>query len=809
MKRLLTRISLLVSVLLLVSFSAFGQALVKKTPATRISEAPKIDGVLDESIWQSLPVLDNFYGYYPHNDRLGSRPTKAWIGYDDNAVYIAAICYDNPDSIARALGRRDSGDGINTDLFAVHLSPYNDRMNAYFFIIAVSGAQTDILISSNGQDESWNAVWESETKINNDGWSVEIRIPYSAIRFPDEKVQNWGLNVMRHIKRYNEWSTWSFIDRESGEWYTHMGELTGLENLQPPLRLSFVPYLSAYVENNTENQWGYSYNGGMDMKYGINESYTLDLTLIPDFGHVQSDDRELNLSPYEIQYDEKRQFFVEGTELFQKAGIFYSRRVGTKPILYDDVENSLAANEKIVRNPAETQLINATKVSGRNRKGLGIGIFNAMTAKTSATIRDTLTGTERSYITQPFTNYNILVLDQTFRKYSYVSLINTNVRHNSYSANATGTEFRLADKENKYNLWSQLAINQKFDTDTTFDKGFKNYIYFGKVAGNFQYNYQFSVESDKYDPNDLGYLQQNNEFEHWASIEYNIFKPFGKFLELYQQLSFSHSSLYVPRKFCGYNIDYNVNTNFSNQWYAEMHVSWRPVEYRDYFEPRVSGRVFRTPPQYHNCGGFQTDRKKPVSISLFGGLNKPYNDSFNRFSYWIFLEPRFQFSTKFILDFELYYWNSYNEIGYVAHEDDESQVYFGKRTVQTFENEIDLEYIFTSKMALEFRLRHYLSKADYDRYYILLESGYVEPLDSYSENHDISYNAFNIDMAYTWNFAPGSELLVTYKNAIGTENELVSKTFSRNLLDTIESPQVNSLSVKVLYYLDYLRLKRH
>ncbi|MFH1252450.1 MAG: DUF5916 domain-containing protein [bacterium] len=794
-------------VMILLSSLTLAQAPVKKVSAIRISEAPKIDGILNESIWQTLPVLDNFYGYYPYNDRLGSHPTEARVAYDDNALYIAAMLYDDPDSITQALGKRDSGDGINTDLFTVHLSPYNDRMNSYFFMIAVSGAQTDILISPNNQDGSWNAVWESSTKINNDGWSVEIRIPYSAIRFSDEKVQDWGFNLMRHIKRYNEWSTWSFINRESGQWYTHMGELTGLENLQPPLRLSFVPYLSGYLENNTTNQWGYSYNGGLDMKYGINESYTLDLTLIPDFGHVQSDDRELNLSPYEIQYDEKRQFFIEGTEMFQKAGIFYSRRVGSKPVFYDNVGDDLAANEKVIDNSTETQLINATKVSGRNRKGLGIGVFNAMTAKSSATIKDTLTGTERSFVTQPFTNYNILVLDQTFRKYSYASVINTNVRRGTYTANVSGTEFRFADKENMYNLWSQLAVNQKFDTDTTFKKGFKNYIYFGKVSGNFQYNYQFSVESDDYDPNDLGYIQQNNKFEHWASIEYNIFKPFGRFLELYQQLSFSHSSLYVPLKFRGYNIDYAINTNFTNNWYAEMHASWRPEEYRDYFESRVNGRVFRTPPLFHNCGGFQTDRKKPVSIELFGGLNRPYNDSYNRFSYWLHFEPRFQFNTNFILETGIYYSNSYNEIGYVDREDDDSRIYFGKRTVQTFETEIDLEYIFTSKMALEFRLRHYLSKADYNRYYNLLESGYVEPLDSYTENHDINYNAFNVDMVFTWNFAPGSELLLIYKNTIDAENEWVDRTFGRNLSDTIDSPQVNSLSVKVLYYLDYLTLK--
>jgi hypothetical protein len=269
---------------------------IKKVNAVRISNPPRIDAVLDDDCWKNVPVAKNFTQLRQYNGEKPSYPSEVKIVYDDKAIYLAAMLYDNyPDSIMKQYTPRD-GYGTS-DRFGVYIDPFNNGINAFGFFVSPVNVQTDMKGQENGpEDENWDAVWKSETQIVDSGWIVEYKIPYSALRFPRKDVQKWGMNIFRNIERYRETSTWSFIDREKQGWISQQGELNGIENVSPPLRLSFTPYVSAYVENNAENSsWTNFYRGGMDLKYGINESYTLDMMLVPDFGQIQSDDVVLNL----------------------------------------------------------------------------------------------------------------------------------------------------------------------------------------------------------------------------------------------------------------------------------------------------------------------------------------------------------------------------------------------------------------------------------------------------------------------------------------------------------------------------------
>ena len=787
---------------------AFSQENRKSIAAVRIDQSIKIDGVLDEDAWLELPMLTDFIQFEPYNGKPASLPTLARVGYDDEALYIGAVLSDPaPDSILTGQGKRDDHDDINADLFLVNVGPFNDGLNSMFFCVSASGVQSDRALSSSGEDENWNAVWDSAVRLTADGWIVEIRIPYSALRFPDKQVQDWGFNVCRHIKRYAEWSGWSPISNEIPRWWSHSGILEGLRNIDPPLRLSIMPYTSGYVENNTENEWGYSYNGGMDLKWGINESFTLDLTLIPDFGQVQSDDEVLNLTPFEIQYDEKRQFFTEGTELFNKGGIFYSRRIGATPSGFESVGNSLGTSEKIVKNPGNAQLLNATKLSGRLRNGLGIGVFNAMTARTEATILDTVSQAELSIVTEPFRNYNLVVLDQSLWNNSYISLINTNVKQKDYSANVTATEFGLADRKNIFAVNGGAALSRKLYPDST-DSGFRYNIKLGKISGKLQYDYEFSLESDTYDPNDMGYRKENNEFEQQLSFEYNIYAPFGRFRNWYNNLYFYHKQIYKPRNFSEFVVNYVFQTRLKNNDFAEMHFGWRPNEAHDYFEPRVRGRSVIYPRYFHICSAYDTDERKFLSLELFAGITKPYEDTFDRFSYHWGFEPKLRMSDRLVLSYEFYQQRNRHDTGYVNRSADNATIWFGQRNYRTLEQQIEADYIFTNKASLNFRLRHYWSTADYEKYYLLEQNGRLTPAPGYNANHDINYNAFTIDMVFTWNFAPGSEMLIVWKNAIFTDTDQIRYNYFNDLRDTIEAAQINSFSVKILYYLDYLKLRR-
>jgi len=283
---------------------------------------------------------------------------------------------------------------------------------------------------------------------------------FSAIRFGKKEIQDWGFNITRRRRKTEQQNTWNPIDPNVNGFLTQEGIWQGISHIKPPLRLQFSPYFSVYANHfpyNTpgEKNWTSQVNGGLDVKYGINQAFTLDATLIPDFGQVQSDNQVLNLSPFEVKYNEYRNFFTEGTELFSKGNLFYSRRIGGTPLHEYDVYNHLDTAEKILENPAESKLINATKISGRTQGGLGIGFLNALTKPQYATIENVNTKQVRRELTDPLTNYNVLVLDQTLKNNSSVSFINTSVWRSGkdYDADVSAALFELNDKKYVQPWW--------------------------------------------------------------------------------------------------------------------------------------------------------------------------------------------------------------------------------------------------------------------------------------------------------------------------------------------------------------------
>ena len=315
----------------------------KSIKAKRIEQTPVIDGIPDKGLWDQLPVATGFIQYDPYNGRKSVYETEIRFGYNETGLYMGAFMHDpHPDSISAELGKRDQIDELNTDYITADILPYNDGLTMFEFKISPAGLQSDNKFSAVGRESSWDAVWESAATINDSGWIAEVFIPYSALRFPKTEVQTWGINMWRNLNRRNEKSTWSWVPNNVGEIFKYYGTVTGMEGIKPPLRLSLWPYLAGYLEKTpSQKQWNNNIRGGMDLKYGISQSYTLDMQLIPDFGQVRSDDIILNLTPFEVRYDEKRQFFTEGTELFQKCDIFYTRRVGSVPKGYDAASTAL------------------------------------------------------------------------------------------------------------------------------------------------------------------------------------------------------------------------------------------------------------------------------------------------------------------------------------------------------------------------------------------------------------------------------------------------------------------------------------
>jgi hypothetical protein len=785
---------------------------IKTIGAGRLDQTPVIDGLPDKDIWKALPLATEFVQFNPYNGSKPTYETEIRLGYNETGLYVGAFMHDPyPDSINNQLGKRDQVEELNTDYLSVDILPYNDGLTMFEFKISPANLQADNKYSATGKESSWDAVWESATSVNDSGWVAEFFIPYSALRFPRTESQTWGINMWRKINRLNEMSTWSYTPNNTREIFRFYGTVTGMEGIKPPLRLSLTPYVGGYLEKRPgEDRWSRFIRGGMDLKYGISQSYTLDMELVPDFGQVQSDDIILNLTPFEVRYAERRQFFTEGTEMFEKCDIFYSRRVGGVPVGYGDAADSLLPQEKLTKNPDLTQVINATKISGRDRNGLGIGVFNGMTTNTWATAEDTLTGASRRISTQPFTNYNVVVFDQNLMNNSYVTFINTNywTPDWKYNANVTGGETKLVNKANTFAFKGLLNVSQIYRGSEKPLLGYTSFLNIYKPQGTIRYSLSTKIIDDQYDPNDMGYLNRNNEIRNHGSISYNIYQPVWKVLNSNTVFEVNYNTRYQPNELMMIEFEVDNSTTWKNFWRHEVVFAYRPLGFYDYYEPRVDGWYYHQPPSWGTGAEVSSDSRKQFAAQVESGI--VYHPENQRREYLISVEPRYRISDRLTTSFSSMYDNINNDYGWVETRYDSLDnptLYFGRRQVVTVNNVLDVRYVFTTAISLNLRARHYWSRVEYQDYHTLQDDGELASSDVELDS-DIDFNAFNLDLQFIWNFAPGSELSAVWKNNILTFGDTPSENYFRAFEETMGSPQTNSFSVRVLYYLDYAFVKK-
>lgn len=792
-------------------FSTLLFAKNRNLTAVRTNVTPKIDGILDDSCWAKAEVTSDFIQRDLYPGLPSQQRTEVRILYDDDAIYINAQCFDSaPDSILKELSTRDNE--ANAELFGVFLDTYNDDINAFGFFVTSAGTQIDARYSEGTQDFNWNAVWLSSVTVNKEGWAIEMKIPFSSLRFSAKEEQSWGINLIRKIRRARENAFWNPVDPKINALVRQCGDLTGLKNIKPPLRLSFTPYIAGianhYPYNDKEvKDLTYNVSGGMDVKYGLSDAFTLDMTLVPDFSQVQSDNQVLNLSQFEVQFQERRPFFTEGTELFNKGGLFYSRRVGGVPFDAENAYRELRPGEKIIKNPSQTRLLNASKLSGRTSSKLGIGIFNALSNTTYATLQDSLNNT-RNVLTSPLTNYNIVVLDQFLKNNSFVTLINTNVTREGHfrDANVSGGLFRFNSKNNRYTVGGKGVVSNIFYPDSSKPyTGYQSHFDVGKNGGNFRFNLYGTVNSDQFDPNDLGILTMRNNTEAGLILNYHIFTPFWKVNNVHNTVHFVYQRMYNPNAFWNFGIYGNHNTTFTKHFFTcGFDYGIEPIITYDYYEARIHGRFYTYPINYRAGGFISSDYRKKFALDVSG--NYRYFVENNRTAYNIEVSPRYRVNNRLSFIYEVSNDIHYDNIGFVNYNSLTDTITFGRRNLQTVSNIISGDYKFSNKMSLTFRMRHYWSSAKYLQYYTLQKDGYLS-LSDYGYDHDVNFNAFNIDVVYFWQFAPGSELNVVWKSALLNRAGDIDFDYYSNFRGSLNSPQNNMVSVKLLFYLDYATVK--
>ncbi|MDD2985174.1 DUF5916 domain-containing protein [Flavobacterium sp.] len=777
--------------------TAFSQ---KKTAnAKRTAENILIDGKLNETAWDNVPVANEFICFEPDNGALEqeNQKTEIKIIYTDNAVYIGAVLYDNqPHKIDKEITQRDNFG--TSDIFGVFLNGFNDGQQDFRFLVTASGVQLDCLATENGEDYSWDAIWNSEVRITDTGWIVEMEIPYAALRFSKNQIQTWGLNFFREIKRNRYSYTWNPIDRAKGATINQAGILEGITNINTPTRLFFIPYTSGYVES-VNNETTSTGKVGMDIKYGLNDSFTLDAILIPDFGQTAFDNVELNLGPFEQQFNENRPFFTEGTDLFSKGDLVYSRRIGGPPASYPNT----GENETVTEYPNTVDLINAVKISGRTADGLGIGFLNAATQKTYATIKNTETNEVRKELVEPFTNYNVLVFDQRFNQNSSVSFINTNVsRFGDFrDANVTGLVYDINTKGNKFNVSGDLEMSSIYDDEKP--NGYTAYLNLGKTFGKYRYSLATKYVSKDFDPNDLGINFVTNYHNLYANFNYRIINPTKWYNSFRINTNYYVEIENTTGKLQDNWINANVNSSTVKNDYFGYGFLISPVVTYNFYEPRVPGRYLAVPATGNAFIFFSSNYNRRFAIDIEPSFR--YFDQENRRNYDLFVSPRYRFNDKFTLIYNVNVSKQNSDIGWVDQVGE--NIILAERDRFTFTNGFSGKYALNNKMTLNLTSRYYWSYAENKKFHTLQDDGTFIINPNYTADKDSNFTIWNFDVSYSWWFAPGSQITALYRNNAQLFSNNIDKNFGSNLDTFLDDDLNHIISISLRYFIDYNKAK--
>lgn len=574
-------------------------------PAVPMDGGMDIDGFLDEDIWKQSEPITGFYQFEPNEGEASSQRSEVWVLYGEGNVYIGAMLYDeNPSAIERTLGRRDEYN--RADWFLVSIDSYFNRRNAYTFGVNAAGVQFDALRSSEGgggpgptppgMDPSWDAIWDSAVRVNDQGWSVEMRIPNSMLRFPKTEVQTWGIHFTRRIPRLSETSEWPLVPRaERSNLVAQFGHLTEIRDIQPRPNLQIRPYTVAGLntfedpDEPGETQVNSNIDIGGDIKVGLGPNVTLDATINPDFGQVESDPAVLNLTAFETFFDEKRPFFIEGIQIYEfsvgPGELLYTRRIG-----------------------AQDPIIGAAKLSGRTENGTSFGVLGA----TSGSDFD------------PTRNFGVVTASQQFGDFSEMGAILTGydapARFGGRLQSASGGldwDIRFAD--NRYGIEGFSAFTHRSWTDNGFDSetGFAGKVWLRKRQGYLNGFAGLDVFSDEFNPNDVGQLRENNFIANIYNLEYQLNKgePFGPVRRGEMSLMGIQQLSYDEGLNLGLNLDLSGDLTLMNFQEIRFGVEVeQPFGGYDLFETRGLGPWAR-PTVIGFSGAFETDQRRSWIVS--------------------------------------------------------------------------------------------------------------------------------------------------------------------------------------------------
>ncbi len=832
--------------------------------ATRTLLKPKIDGRLDDVCWKITGYWEGgFIQQQPKQAQLPSQPTEIKILYDDTYLYIGMICHDNePEKIRNVLGRRDENNG---DMAGVALDSYYDRQTAFEFNVTAAGQKVDLMhLGEYGWDFNWDAVWDGKSTIGDSAWYAEMRIPFSQLRYANTKEHIWGMHIWRWIDRFKEETQWKLIPVDAPAMVYIFGELHGIEDIPHKRNFELLPYAKSKFmpvsqAASAAGEKKFFTGAGLDGKIGVSSNFTLDYTLNPDFGQVEADPSVLNLTSYEVFYDEKRPFFLEGNNILDYGSggdlLFYSRRIGAAPGYYPGIEDY-----ETLLMPDQSSIINALKLTGKNKSGLSLGVINSMTAKENAHIL--YNNEKRKEAVEPFTNYFIGRIKQDFNNgktvfggmgtSTYRSIKDAHLEYLPQNSTVGGLDFQhnwlnrkyfidaksffsrvsgsseaitLLQRNSRHLFQRKDADHLNFNPDLTTLEGWGGEIRGGKRSGKFRLTGSVDWRSPGVELNDVGYLRQADYVNQEANLLYWVNKPKGILNSYYFDLQQNHYRSFGGEKL-GDALLGHVRFQFKNLWKLDVFAG------RDFYE--VDTRQLRGGPSLRIDGSnmarifVQTNSSK--NLFLGGGPRLIWNDDkvtrteqFSFYAQWL-ISNRFNLISNSSLSLQT------DNSQYVMQKDieDVRQYLVGTINRKTLSTTFRAEFFVTPELSFQYYGNPYASVGKYDNFRKVADSRAkdnnerftalpIETVDGQrllmdeTKNHvirnltlnnpDFNFQEFRSNFVARWEYKTGSTIYFVWTNSRSRYENNYEPSVFESLKGMNKVKAENAFMLKISFWL--------
>jgi hypothetical protein len=623
--------------------------------ALRVDNSVSIDGALDEPVWRDADVARDFVQQRPTPEARASERTEVRVLYSDEAIYVGATLFDAaPDSIVARLGRRDTE--LYGDWFWVQLDSRDDKRTAFVFGVNAAGVVRDYMrVDDTGTHSDWDAVWDAAVRLGPHGWSIEMRIPLSQLRFAKDgrgDERSWGVNFAREIARREEMSFWAPIPPTASGFVSLFGELRGLRDLEPARQIELRPYAVARVTQapgDRANPFYKPYDAfssvGGDVTLGLTTGLTLTATVNPDFGQVEADPAQINLTEQEMWLPEQRPFFLDGAELLDTGypQLFYSRRVGRAP------QAALPGDATYAEEPTAATILAAVKLAGKTARGWSIGVLDAVTAQEELAFV-TADGQRRQAVVEPMTNHTVARVAREFRGgQSGIGLVATALHrdldgepalqfltsrafaggvdgHHRFGkgdiklsgslrtshVSGSATALTRVQRNSVHRFQRADAEHLHLDSARTELAGARAEVNLAKIGGGaWRWQIGGNVVTPGYEINDLGFASQSDRRVGWVVLGYSQFEP-GRIFRRWELNGFANMSFTGGGERAGGFFDITGSAQLANYWNVVAWVDYEMAALNT--EALRGGPALRRPGAWWYYLSLTGDRRKRVVL---------------------------------------------------------------------------------------------------------------------------------------------------------------------------------------------------